>query len=150
RNRGTLLDSLRVRFSLLDQQLLSVMEATAPSTRIDSAVAARGGLLKSIDEKSWRTARLIGAVPQVDRLLELRLSGASHRQMLDSRLAMARQIVQTRLEVGKTTANIEQEIAVERTAADRLKRYRDTGIQLTNIANFYQIGILGVIFSGVL
>ncbi|MGD9680621.1 MAG: hypothetical protein AB7W16_05490 [Candidatus Obscuribacterales bacterium] len=149
-NRVRLLSSLRVRLQLFDQQLLELLWHTSPSTRIDPEVPVESTALRNSDESSWRTARLIGAAREANDLLTIRESGASREQMLEPRLAMTRQILEAKLEVSKTVANIEQEIAEESAAIERLKRYRDMGVQMTNIANFYQIGVNGIIIDGIL
>ena len=155
RNRVTLLGSLRVRLQLLDQQLLRVLNATAPSEKIEKSLPTASDTLKKVNENAWRTAVLIGAAGQANRILEFQTNSKfstpqdSYR-LLDAQVDLTRKLLVAKLEIQKTAANIEQEIAYEKTASDRLKRYRDTGIQLTNIANFYQIGVLGIVFSGIL
>ncbi len=150
RNRANLLASLRVRFQFLDQELLDALEATEPGARISTSTVGSDDSLRVNNEPTWRTAQLIGAINEANRINELRRKGASAADLFEPRLSFTRQLLKAKLEVRKTSANIEQEIAAEQTEVDNLKRYRDMSVQLTNIGNFYQIGVLGVISDGLL
>lgn len=144
-NRVSLLNGLRVRLQLFDQDLSNLLAATKP--RIHSW-PGQPAAASALDKRVLSIARMLDVAGLVERIGAERNRGASAQERHDERLIITRAVLAAMLEVRKTVANIELETAIEKDAQSRLKRYRDLGIQLTNHANFYQIGILGVIADG--
>ena len=146
RNRIALLNTLRIRFQLLDRYLFEVLKMMDKYDQTTLASTATDSNFKS--KRAAQLAKLLGIAPV----------GGDYRSSnslltaddLDKDILITRRILLAMMEVRKTNANIELEIVLEQDTLERLTRYRDTSIQAVNLANFYQIGILGVLADGVI
>lgn len=129
-NRIALLSSLRNEFDQFDGYLVGMLgnvwarpqalaESNAPN--VSPSVVATAKLLK------------------VEGLLVPGNTDSSRELLLD------RIVFGAFLEANTDADVIMREMTVESQVLSRMKRQRDLAIQLTNIANFYQLGILGII-----
>ncbi|MBI4534211.1 MAG: hypothetical protein HY711_09740 [Candidatus Melainabacteria bacterium] len=148
-NRVRLLDSLRVRLQLFDQQLLEIIKAIRRDTGISTpGNAALVAPVQTLDKAVLETAELLGVKSTIERISSLKGRGGRNEDLIDYQLDVTREILAAMLEVRRTSAQVELEIADETFAMDRLIRYRDLANLAINLGNFYQIGILGVIIDG--
>ncbi len=148
RNRIELMHSLKARLEEFDGELLSLVEATGfADPKHDGAFGA------------IPTAKLTPAAAGVARILRVHYDQSIVDQpgeknqvyqgaSLQQKLFITRTIFLAALEARKTVDDIDLQIATETTAKSRLERIRDLAINLTNNANFFQIGILGIITFG--
>ncbi len=147
RNRIELMHSLKARLEEFDSELLSLVEATGfADPKHDGAFGA------------IPTVRLTPAAAGVARILRVHYDQSIVDQpgtnqvnedaSLQQKLFITRTIFLAALEARKTVDDIDLQIATETTAKSRLERKRDLALNLTNNANFFQIGILGIINFG--
>ena len=128
-NRITLLSSLEQKFQEFDSQLLSLMRACWPA-REEKVVT--GTVLSSHAQTG---ANILG----VNSILPLALHGDESAKM-----QITRDIMEGYLDVNSASSRISRDIVLETQVKSRMERQRDSLIQLTNIVNFYQIGVLGI------
>jgi hypothetical protein len=147
-NRVSLLQSLKANLEFFDGDLLELMQQTGlDSTRIEA-----GDVQNSIMTVSAaQAARLIGVQASVNRLVSIKHDNGSQAvdtDLLSEQLGLTRKILQAMLEVRVTADRLDLEIIREQFARDKMERSKDFGIAITNNANFFQLGILGMITSG--
>lgn len=141
-NRIALLESLQEQFGDFDAELLSLLRETWPIAKqgagSNSALSLSKAELASVEPGGVKAARLLG----VTHLLADIESGRAGE---DSKLLITGSVLDGFLESTADANMIAHQIIVESQVMNRMIRQRDAAIQLTNIINFYQIGILGVI-----
>lgn len=131
-NRITLLSSLGEKLMEFDTELLSLMRAVWPADNGSVASAALDGL----NARASQMAQIVG----VSGLVAPAVHGDEH-----SKLLVTRSLLEGFLDVNANNATISRSIILETQALHRMERQRDQIVALTNIGNFYQIGILGII-----
>lgn len=94
-------------------------------------------------------ADLLGMKSEIEQIVKAstRVS-PSDQGLIARRLALLRATLSAVLEARATAANISVEIARENQILNYMTRTRDKVIAVTNNANFYQIGILGMVIDG--
>ena len=148
RNRITLLDSLRIQLQLMDEELLELLTATSTRANNDTSSGEKTASIEG-DRTFRNTAQLLKVDKQTAAWSSLRKNvDSTNPNLTPLYLSLTRAALTGMLEVQATSNNVELDIVNEQTALDSLARKRDLAIELTNIANFYQIGILGVITDG--
>lgn len=148
-NRIVLLSSLQVMFESFAPNLHALLVATNPSLRINDSNQYASADLQGLSKYARTGAKLLNAEPQIESLLSLKKQvPSSNTNLIEQQLALTRQIISAMLEVRMTAANLDIDIATETQNLNRLLRQRDFATQLTNVANFYQINILGIIIDG--
>ncbi len=129
-NRIALLSSLRSQFDQFDGSLLGLLKsAWAPPEVL------AGSNLSNLSPSVVTTAKLLRA----DGLLDTANSNTGNGLLFD------KMVLEGFLDTNNDADVLMSEITVETQVLDRMKRQRDLAIQLTNISNFYQIGILGCV-----
>lgn len=131
-NRIALLTSLQEQLSEFDAELLDLLRQAWPS----SIVASASGGSPSLTPPAAAAANLLG-------LQGLVVSSGQGDQT--SKLLITRNILEGFLDATTDANRLATEIIIENHVVTKMTRERDMAIQLTNIANFYQIGILGII-----
>lgn len=131
-NRITLLNSLGEKLQEFDAELLSLLRAVWPSDSASVAATVTDGLNSH--------AQQIATVVGVGGLVPSALQGDQY-----SKLVIARNLLEAYLDVNANSATITRSIVVESQALQRMQRQRDKVVAYTNIGNFYQVGILGII-----
>ena len=131
-NRITLLSSLGAKLEEFDGELLSLLRAgwTAETTSVS------GRIVDGLNSYAQQGAEVVG----VTGLVSAALSGDEF-----AKLQITRNLLEAFLEVNANNAVISRSIVIETQALQRMQRQRDKIVALTNIGNFYQIGILGII-----
>lgn len=147
-NRITLLDSLRIQIQLVHEQLYDLLLAThhhwTPSEKlVDSEIA-------NLTATDTQTANLLDLGWQLKEIKRLKTAKPGSSELNDRYIEVTRGLTKAMLDSNKVSANLEVETVIEQTALDRLSRYRNLSVQLTNLLNFYQLGILGVVEDGFL
>lgn len=154
-NRVVLLDSLRIQLQLVYDQLFDLVQAVEQPDLPKQELAE--GEIAYLQEKNIRTANLLGLGYQVREITRLRGSTSERTipaisivsaDLNDRFIEVTRTLTRAMLDSNRVSARLEVETVIEQTALDRLTRYRDLSMQITNLLNFYQIGILGIIIDG--
>ena len=146
-NRTALLSALREQFGSFDEELLALLRigyptpvlANASNSAVGSSVSASDTntpVTCQQDLEAEAAAKLLGADPLLTQLK------TDHGEQ--AKLALTRDVFEGFLEGTVDADTIGREIVTESQVMNRMIRQRDKVIQLTNIMNFYQIGILGV------
>ncbi len=131
-NRIALLSSLREQFNEFDVELLDLLRKVWPVTVATSSPCVNSGLTPSANA----AATLLG----VQGLL------AKEKQLdQKAKLLITRQVLDGFLSVNTDTDVVGHEIDVEYQVLDRMVRFKDRIIQVTNNFNFLQLGILGIV-----
>ncbi len=131
-NRITLLSSLGEKLQEFDVELLSLLRSVWPA---DSGSVA-GAAVDGLNLHAQQIAQVVG----VSGLLPAALRGDEF-----SKLLITRNVLEAFLDVNANNATISRSIVIETQALQRMQRQRDQIVALTNIGNFYQIGVLGII-----
>ncbi|MBX9721332.1 MAG: hypothetical protein K2X81_08060, partial [Candidatus Obscuribacterales bacterium] len=133
-NRIALLSSLREQFEQFDQELLDLLRKTWPESIASTSADVHLSLSPTVNA----AANLLGV--QV-------LMATSAPQQLDesSKLLITRNVMEAFFDANANSNILGHEILLESQIRDRMNRQRDMAIQLTNVANFYQLGILGIV-----
>ncbi len=131
RNRIALLSSLRETFGQFDGDLLALLRG---SWSADNQFRGAGPV--SNREPVAAAAELLNVSNSLD---EIRGSGDSAKK-----LNLTRDVLEGYLDTASTCDSVSHQILKEQQVMDRMIRTRDMIIQMTNILNFYQIGLLGV------
>lgn len=135
RNRIALLTSLGEQLGQFDEELLELLRQAWPV-----AVAAASASRES-DLPLNPTANAAAGLLGVRALLSEANSAADVRP----KLQITRRVLEGFLDSSADANVLAHEIVVESQVVTEMTKRRDLAIQLTNIANFYQIGILGII-----
>jgi hypothetical protein len=141
-NRILLLNALQDQFGHFDRELLKLLRKAYPETAVSLAqtslpVAGSGRV--ALDSTPVNVAtNLLG----VGGLLA---EGGNHSANDKAKLLLTGRVLEGFLEASGDASAINEEIIAESQVMNRMVRNRDKMIEFTNIANFYQIGILGVI-----
>lgn len=147
-NRITLLDSLRIQIQLVQEQLFDLMIATQPTWYPSRQVAKDDN--PRLTDVDVQTASLLDLGWHLKEIKRLKVEKPNSSELNDRYLEVTRRFTKANLDSGKVSANLEVETVIEQTAFDRLSRYRNLSVQLTNLLNFYQLGILGLVSDGFL
>lgn len=148
RSRINLLGSLKARLESFDGELYDLVTQTDPQT---TAYVNRGNeeLCASLSKAGKGAACLLGIEPEVENLLNAKGTNASSSQdNLPAKLSVTAKVLTAGLDVRKTMDSLDKQICMEQQTMDRLVRQRDLVVNLTNNANFFQLGILGMIVDG--
>jgi hypothetical protein len=139
-NRIALLSDLREQLGTFDGELLALLRETWPekSSSIESVEAKAVPSCLADRPSACAAARLLGVQGLVSKVGNGEVSDSN-------RLAITKEVMEGFLETSVDTNAIGQQIITESQVMNRMVRQRDMAIQMTNIANFYQIGILGCI-----
>ncbi len=131
-NRIALLSSLREQFNEFDGELLELLRKVWPVTTATDSPGVNSGLSASASA----AAKLLG----VQGLL------TTDKQLdQNAKLLITRQVLDGFLSMNADADVIGHEIDQEYQVLDRMVRQKDRVIQLTNNANFLQLGALGVV-----
>jgi hypothetical protein len=133
-NRIALLSSLQEELDQFDAELLDLLRAAWPETVASSSE----NLQVPLDPYAAAGAKLIGVQREVEK-------ATAQNSDEKAKMIITRKVLEGFLDINANADIIEFEILVESQVMNRMIRQRDMAIQLTNIINFYQIGILGVI-----
>jgi hypothetical protein len=136
-NRIALISALREELGRFDVELLDLLRQTWPENFVPAAEPPG----KDAYVPARIAAKLLGVEPLVE---EAHQNRASNQEMI----VFTRRVLEGFLQAGSDADMLGSEIQRENHVMARMIRERDKVIQLTNIVNFYQIGILGVIFDG--
>lgn len=133
-NRIALLTSLQEQFWQFDAELLELLRKAWP----DTSVAGVSGPALPLNVSASGAAKLLGVQG---------LMVATDKQQLDepSKLLVTRRVMEGFLDANADSNILGHQIVIETQVRDRMERQKDKMVQLANIANFYQLGILGVI-----
>lgn len=149
-SRIALLTSLNEQFCRFDQELLELLNAVYPAADAGSQTEEATA---QVDDKAINLGRcrLSPQAQSAATLLSLRpqLLAAGKSNSEKPRLEIARATLAGFLDTSANANLITHEIVVESQIVNQMAKYRDTAIQLTNIANFYQIGILGIVSDAI-
>ncbi len=132
-NRIALLTSLREQFSEFDGELRDLLVRGWPDNSVAETSSANS---IKLGKSAGAAAKLLRVEGLVDDAL-----GANNES---AKILITRKVLQGFLDTDADAGVISYEILKESQVVDRMSRQRDLAIQLTNILNFYQIGILGV------
>ncbi len=133
-NRISLLTSLSEQLGQFDTELLALLRETFPQ----ASYANAGDAPQNINKFARGAAVLLG--------VQALVNDASNRpDDQNTRLQITRDIIEAFLDASVDANLIEREILIESQIVNKMTRQRDMAVQMTNIANFYQIGILGII-----
>lgn len=134
-NRIALLSSLREQFGHFDAELLELLRKSWPTTITPATITETA---VAIDHPR---ANEIAGILGVQSLIAKTAAQATDQQ----RLLLTRDVLEGFLGINCDAAVLNREVLIENQVMHRMIRQRDMAIQFTNILNFYQIGILGVI-----
>lgn len=136
-NRIALLTSLQEQFWQFDQELLELLRKAWPDSSASIASNTSGASLP-LNASANGAAKLLGVQG---------LMVASTNEQIDehSKMLITRQVMEGFLDANSDSNILGHQIVVETQVRDRMERQKDKMVQLANIANFYQLGILGVI-----
>lgn len=132
-NRIALLSALHEQFGHFDIELLALLHKAWP----EPSVASSGSAAATASAPADMAAQLLG----VQGLVADANSSVSDQH---KKILITRSVLEGFLEASVDAETLDREIVVESQVMNRMIRQRDAAIQLTNILNFYQIGILGV------
>lgn len=134
-NRIALLSSLREQLQQFDAELLDLLRKAWPANiAADSADASLSSLSPTVNG----AAKLLG--------ISGLLAGINNDPGAESsKLLITRMVLEGFLDATADSNILAHEITVESQIANRMARHKDRAIQLTNVANFYQLGILGIV-----
>ncbi|MBX9690156.1 MAG: hypothetical protein K2X27_25820, partial [Candidatus Obscuribacterales bacterium] len=148
-NRIALLHSLKINLEFFDSDLLALMRETGfdanwstEKVKESSPQAVQPGLNPTAAE----AASLLGVTEPVIGLFSS--SQLRDEPRLRNELSLVRKTLQALIECRVTADRLEFEIVKETETRDRMVSSRDRGIAFTDNANFFQLGILGIIGSG--
>ena len=133
-NRIALLSALREELGQFDVELLDLLRKAWPETM----VSASANNETVANAPAALAAKLLGVQSLVAEI-------SNHQANRHTKILLTRQVLEGFLEASADGDLLGQEIVTETQVMNRMIRQRDMAIQLTNILNFYQIGILGVI-----
>jgi hypothetical protein len=132
-NRIHLLTSLRDQFTQFDNELLDLLRQSFPATLASDSAGSSSSLSPSVDAAAnWLGVKGL-------------LADASNSQDQNAKLLLTRSVFEAFLTSTADANTLGQQIVVETQTMNRMIRQKDKAIQYTNIANFYQLGILGII-----
>lgn len=134
RNRIALLNSLREQFGQFDSELLALLKKSWPKTPQQQVANAGDNL--DLNPSAAATSRILG--------VEQLVVSAKIRNNEDAKMLLTRDVFEAFLDTTASTNVIANQIIIEEQVLDGMIRQRDTAIQLTSIANFYQLGVLGI------
>ena len=140
-SRIALLTSLSEQFCRFDQELLDLLNQIYPES--NATTGNTGGLAAAagtLSPEANSTATLLAVHPL--------LSAAQNSNSDSVKLEISRAVLGAFLDTSANANLLTHEIVVESQVLNEMCKYRDMAIQFTNIANFYQIGILGIISDG--
>ena len=137
-SRIALLTSLSEQFCRLDQELLELLNQVYPASKEELSGQNTAAASLSIEADS--TANLLAIKPLVSR--------AQNTDAQSVKLELTRALLSAFLDSSANANLLTNEIVIESQIVDEMCKYRDLATQFTNIANFYQIGILGIISDG--
>lgn len=139
-NRVRLLKGLKVQLQQFDSELLELFRFAWPAA--PHPELSNQNTVIALNKFGASAANLL----HVQALVQECRDG--QRDALAARLAVTRDVFEAFLDASSTCAKISRQIVIEGQALGRLMRERDRIIQLTNIANFYQINVLDIIIDG--
>jgi hypothetical protein len=131
-NRIALLSSLREQFNEFDRDLLELLRKVWPVTIASSSP----GLNSRLNRPANCAATLLGVQGLLTTDMQLDQN---------AKLLITRQVLDGFLSMNADTDIVGHEIDHEYEVLDRMVRQRNRIIQLTNNANFLQLGILGLV-----
>lgn len=136
-NRIALLTSLQEQFWQFDAELLELLRKAWPDSSVSIAAASAGPSLP-LNASAQSAAKLLGVQG---------LMVATSNQQLDeqSKLLVTRRVMEGFFDANADSNILGHQIVIESQVLERMERQKDKMVQLANIANFYQLGILGVI-----
>lgn len=144
KSRIVLLVSLSEQFCRFDQELLDLLNQIYPGTGGNGNDDATGEKIAAaaLSSEGEGAATLLAVHPL---LFAARTTG---KDTEGAKLEISRSLLGAFLDTSANANLLTHEIVVETQVVSQLAKYRDMAIQYTNIANFYQIGILGIISDG--
>ncbi len=140
-NRIALLSSLRDQLMQFDSDILDLHRQVWP-TAVASEPTEEVIAGLPLDARAKSAAQLLG----MHNIIATSLNNKTDQF---SKLMVTGTILEGYLETTADANLLGQQIVKENQVLSRMTRQRDAAIQFTNIANFYQIGILGDVFDGV-
>ncbi|HEY9785720.1 MAG TPA: hypothetical protein V6D17_09985 [Candidatus Obscuribacterales bacterium] len=132
-NRIALLSSLQQELGHFDDGLRDLLREVWPDERI--AEDTISGADPSLNPSAAGAAELLG----VERLV------VDARDDERAKVLVTKRVLQGFFDMSADADLLNFQIIRESQVLDRMTRHRDALIQMTNIANFYQTGILGII-----
>lgn len=134
-NRIALLTSLREQFWQFDEDVLDLLRKswTDPAVKPSSS-----GARLALNPSAEGAAELLG----VQGLMSAANSGEIDE---NSKLLITKTVLEGFLDAQVDANIIGHEILLESQILDRMNRQKNLAVQLANISNFYQLGILGII-----
>jgi len=148
RSRINLLSSLKARLESFDGELYDLASQTDPQS---IAFVNRGNeeVCPTISKAGNNAACLLGVQPDMDTLVRIKGSPQYESQdALQHKLNVSAKVLSAGLDVRRTMDTLDKQICIEQQTIDRLEHQRDLIINMTNNANFFQLGILGMIIDG--
>lgn len=132
-NRIALLSSLQEQFWQFDEELLDLLRKTWPESNL---VCGAGE--SNLGLSANAAADLLGVRG---------LMAGAEPALLDDRakLLITRRVLEGFLDASANSNLIGHEILIESQILAKMNREKDRAIQFTNLANFYQLGILGIV-----
>jgi hypothetical protein len=131
-NRIALLAALREQFLQFDAELLSLVRNAWPESFAANSSTAQVALSPTAND----AAKLLG------------VQGLIANESSDkTKLLITRRVLEAMLQVNADANMIGYEVIKEVQTYNRMNRQKDLAVQLTNVANFYQLGILGITAS---
>jgi hypothetical protein len=135
-NRIALLSSLREQFQQFDAELLELLRNAWPET----IAASSDDSSLPLSPSGNAAAKLLGITGLVAGVI----NGNSDDDE-SSKLLITRHVMESFLNASADSNLLGHEIVLESQMVNRMDRQKDMAIQLTNVANFYQLGILGMV-----
>lgn len=136
-NRIALLSSLQEQFWQFDKELLELLRKAWPEPSAQVASSATGQMLP-LNASAQGAAKLLG-------VQGLMVASSSDQIGEQSKLLITRHVMEGFLDANADSNLLGHQIVIESQVRDRMERQKDKMVQLANIANFYQLGILGII-----
>ncbi len=133
-NRIALLSSLREQFLQFDTELLDLLRNAWPEQIAGGPTSPPAEL----NQSAAAAATLLGVGGMFKKMPDGSLDE-------NAKLTILRQVLEGFLDANANSNIIAHEMLVESQVVDRMTRQRDKAIQLTNLGNFLQLGILGVV-----
>lgn len=137
KERILLLTSLNEQFCRFDQQLLDLLNQVYPVERVSLASNSVNVARANLSAEAAGAANLLA--------IESKVQAAQSSEEQGAKLEVTRALLAGFLDTSATASLLTHEILLESQVLDHMNKLRRLSIQSTNIANFYQLGILGIV-----
>lgn len=145
-NRVALLQSLKANLEFFDADLFELVQATDIDDT--NTISANNVQIPTLGIPAAQAAKLLGVAAATEKIISTKHNNnaaTADPAILKDELSLCRRVMSAMLEVRVTADKLDLEISKETHMRDRMARSRELGIAVTNNANFFQLGILGMI-----